>query len=51
MFKQFFPVISFVRAVSRIRENVFGGRETQDEIILEVRLDAIRFEQQDALAA
>lgn len=38
-------------AANRIAETILGRRETQDEIILEVRLDAVRSEQQDAQAA
>ncbi len=55
MFTQVSPVMSFVRTVfaaaDRIAETILGRRETQDEIILEVRLDAVRSEQQDAQAA
>ena len=55
MFTQVFPIISFVRTVfsaaNRIAETVWGRHETQEEIILEVRLDAVRSEQQDAQAA
>lgn len=47
--------MSFVRTVfaaaDRVAETIWGRHETQDEIILEVRLDAVRSEQQDAHAA
>ncbi len=50
MSKPFFPAVTFVHtailAVSRIAGSIFARRETEDEIILEVRLDHV-----EALAA
>ncbi len=55
MFTQVSPIMSFVRTVfaaaDRVAETIWGRHDTQDEIILEVRLDAVRSEQQDAHAA